>query len=916
MLKKRIFWVLLIVNCQANAEIMTDGTLGNQVNLQAPNYEITQDLGTTIGPNLFHSFEQFNINSRETATFSGSSHIQNVISRVTGGNTSTINGVLRNSIPNADTYLINPNGILFGPEAQLDLQGSFHTSTADYLRLGENGRFDASHPSNSLLTVAPVEAFGFLDNTPSSIKVEGSRLIVPRSKTLSLVGGDLTIKSKTESTFSKNTGIVTFEAILFGESGQVNLVSLARGGEAKFTETGITLNSIDHGGQIEITNSGVGASGQEAGIISVQTGELILMNSVINSATLGNTDSGLIKVIANELTLIGDEHLTGVYTDTLSSGKSPNVEVEAKQINIIGTAAIFSMTHGAGKSGDVSLKAEHLDITGQFIPEVEAPNGVFTISPEENTGGAGNIKIDADQIIIDGGLILTYTEGQGNAGNIYIDADDTLDITGAFITEIEAPSGVLNATLSDGNAGDIIVNAGKIIFRQGGQILNRTFGAGNSGSIEVMVTGEIIASGLDSQNNHSGFTGEAGNDDIHNTGNAANIHIQADKITLLNGGGIESDTSGTGQGGRIYIQVNDSLIISGQDENTGAASSISASTLSQKEDAGDAGRIKVESGDIQLIDGGSIYNVTLGTGNSGAILVDVEDTLLIVGGFEIPSSREKLEQFRLLPSGIFTTSGSPEIDSGDSGQIDVRANQIILKEGGQINNDTYGEGDGGLIKISVAETLKSDGLYINKDGFVYFSGIRSSSHNEDDYAGNAGNLLIEAKNTIVTQDAEFSTEAANAEGGNITVGVSNLLLLRNNAYITTSVYGGTGDGGNITIEEPVFVTLDNSDIRAQANAGNGGNIYIIADNFLQTPCSVISASSRLGLDGRVEIDSPDETISGDLIQLPSNFKRPQHKIKTCRAKNRTERSHLTVKQLEGMPQNPEDLRSSFFVKIK
>ncbi len=158
---------LIIISFHAYAEIITDGTVGNRVNLQAPDYQITQDLGTTVGSNLlFHSFEQFNIHAGEMATFSGSANIQAVISRVTGGNPSTINGTLRNMIPNADTYLINPYGILFGPDSKLDVQGSFHVSTADYLSLEDNGRFDARNPSNTILTVAPVASFGFLTDSP------------------------------------------------------------------------------------------------------------------------------------------------------------------------------------------------------------------------------------------------------------------------------------------------------------------------------------------------------------------------------------------------------------------------------------------------------------------------------------------------------------------------------------------------------------------------------------------------------------------------------------------------------------------------------------------------------------------------------------------------------------------------------
>jgi len=149
---------LLLISLSINAEITTDGTLGSRANLPGPDYQIGADLGRQHGGNLFHSFQYFNLNRSESATFSGPNNVSNVISRVTGGNPSNIDGLIRSTVP-ADMYFLNPYGMMFGPNARLDVQGSFHASTADYLRLGENGRFDARNPSDSLLTVAPVASF-------------------------------------------------------------------------------------------------------------------------------------------------------------------------------------------------------------------------------------------------------------------------------------------------------------------------------------------------------------------------------------------------------------------------------------------------------------------------------------------------------------------------------------------------------------------------------------------------------------------------------------------------------------------------------------------------------------------------------------------------------------------------------------
>ncbi len=128
---------------QARAQVSLDGTVGPSGPLSGPDYVIGSELGRQLGPNLFHSFGDFNVNTGESATFTGPGSVSNVISRVTGGATSNINGLLRSTIPSADLYLINPSGLVFGPNASLDVQGSFHSGTADFLRL------DAGAPSGS-----------------------------------------------------------------------------------------------------------------------------------------------------------------------------------------------------------------------------------------------------------------------------------------------------------------------------------------------------------------------------------------------------------------------------------------------------------------------------------------------------------------------------------------------------------------------------------------------------------------------------------------------------------------------------------------------------------------------------------------------------------------------------------------------
>ena len=146
----------------AAQHITIDGSLSPAQILVGPNYAIGANLGRQVGGNLFQSFGIFGLSQGESATFSGPATVSNVIGRVTGGNTSSINGAINSTIAGANVYLINPAGIVFGPNATINVSGSFHTATADYLRMSDGSRFQATNPNGSTLTAAPPAAFGFL----------------------------------------------------------------------------------------------------------------------------------------------------------------------------------------------------------------------------------------------------------------------------------------------------------------------------------------------------------------------------------------------------------------------------------------------------------------------------------------------------------------------------------------------------------------------------------------------------------------------------------------------------------------------------------------------------------------------------------------------------------------------------------
>lgn len=205
---------LLLLNSSLYAQIATDGTLGATTNLTGPNFQIPANLGQQRGGNLFHSFKEFNIDTGQSATFTGPNTVQNILTRVTGEQRSWIDGTLRSEIPNANLYLLNPSGILFGKNARLDINsGSFYASTADGINLGNDGKFLARSPKDSTLTMSEPSAFGFLDSQPASIEIQGDTLAI-KNHTYYAPNGTINVTA---------TNIHLDDSTLYAPNGTINI---------------------------------------------------------------------------------------------------------------------------------------------------------------------------------------------------------------------------------------------------------------------------------------------------------------------------------------------------------------------------------------------------------------------------------------------------------------------------------------------------------------------------------------------------------------------------------------------------------------------------------------------------------------------------------------------------------------------
>jgi filamentous hemagglutinin family protein len=331
----------------AGGEVVTDGSLGPHMTLAGPAVEVGAGLGQVRGRNLFHSFTRFSVGSGEQVTFTGPDGLDNVISRVTGGAPSAIDGLLRSQVPGADVYLLNPSGIVFGPDAVLDVPAAFHASSADQLRFVDGAALDAGAPTLGGLTVAAPEAFGFLGAAPAPIVVDGAFLGVQPGMRLSLVGGGVAIGGGA--------------AGLVAEGGRIDLLGLAGPGSAELA-TGVVAAEALAEVRLEAAAT-VTTSGPGGGTVQIRGGRIVVTDEAFVLAdNTGPTDGAGGVLLEGEHVTLTNGAL--VSSDALSGGASAGVRLAAEAVEIRAGAVVTSSSFDDGDSGGVLVEAGRLEIAG------------------------------------------------------------------------------------------------------------------------------------------------------------------------------------------------------------------------------------------------------------------------------------------------------------------------------------------------------------------------------------------------------------------------------------------------------------------------------------------------------------------------------------------------------------------------
>ncbi len=706
--------VLIVVNCDgATAQIIPDDSLGNERSIVTPDVEIKGSSGDRIDggairdSNLFHSFEQFNIEDLQRVYFANPEGITNIFNRVTGNNLSEIFGTLGVN-GDANLFFINPNGIIFGENASLDVGGSFVASTAHSIVFPEGEFLAGNIQELPLLTINMPLGLNLPDN-PGEIQLKNSNLRVDPSQNIVLLGGKIDSDG----------------AVIVAQGGRVDLGGLSKNGEIKFAHDGslsfpsniprsnifLTNQTVirvdgEQGGNITLTGKNInitentalqGGTFPETGLANSQSGDIIFNATKtveINSSLIFNGvnagDAGNIIISADSLSLANGTNMLnstfgegnagsvlievddfvsladpGTFIDTgvrsTGIGQGGNINIRAASLSISNRAqlvsAIFNndLVAGQGNAGDINI-----DVLGA-VTITDAPSGLFSLVSTGGIGDGGNIHISARSLsMIDGANIFANMNGEGDAGSIQIDATDFVNISGT--SNIRGDSSEISArTNSASGGGDIIINTNTFTLANGGVINTQTLNNGDSG----------------------------------------NITVNAQQAEVLNGGQILSNSSGRGNAGEITINATDRLMIAGIDTTLderiaqfGTSRGIintlengASGFFVRSEDLGNSGDIKITSPTIQLQDGGRIF-ADSAFGNGGNITLDAEKILLLRRN-----------------SQISTTAGTEE-SGGNGGDISIASDLIVAfpEENSDITANAF-TGTGGNITIDTQNIL-------------------------------------------------------------------------------------------------------------------------------------------------------------------------------------------------------------------
>ncbi len=626
----------------------------------------------------------------------------------------------------ANFFLINPNGIVFGQNARLDIGGSFFGSTAESVLFEDGFEFSAVNPDGTSLLTVSVPLGLQMGTNPGAIEVQGNghklsfdpdfsfpaytreanpqALRVKPGKTLALVG----------------SGITSTGGQIFAQEGRVELGSVG-GGEVK-------LNPISSGFALDYSkasnfqdiqlaqkasldasesdlNGGIHLSGRR---ISLTDGSVALVQNSLPDSVAGNITASASELLEFTGTTADGEVRSNFTTETVNTGVGGEIRVSTKDLIFRDGGQIASRNYSSGDSGDVTINASNsVQVIGSAPLNPRFLSSIFlTVNGRDSSGKAGDLTISTkDFIASDGGLISTASYGLGDGGNITLNADN-IDLSGVD-RDFGGATDLRVGSFSGGDGGSLTVNTRKLTVRDGARINGTTIGEGNAGNIIINasemidVNGGIITSSATSPDLRSVIN----NFNTEPTGQAGNININANNFTIRDGGIVSVGNDGPTDAGSLIVNAS-SLFVDNQ------------AVLSANTKLGEGGNIVLNLRDFLILRNNSLINTEAeGTGRGGNITINSP----LIAGFQNSDITASAAQgnggnVNITTSGIFGLKLRDELTP----ESDITASSELGVSGTvQINNVSINPSSG-LVELPASVSDQSEqvtaGCSTNSDG--------------------------------------------------------------------------------------------------------------------------------------------------------------------------------------------------------
>ena len=665
-------FLFCFISQAVQAQVVPDSSLGSESSIVSPVLNREEISGGAIrGENLFHSFKSFDVGEGKEVYFMNPDGISRIFSRVTGLSASEILGTLGVS-GSTDLFFINNNGIIFGPNSALDINGSLILSTADSIRF-PGGKFGSDLNSNFLSPELPVS---LNVTSPSAIRVEnqGSEQLpsVPPSilvstpiqyttkpglslapqNTLALIGSEIDLNGAIVHAVDGRVVIagVSGEAIAspdqFGWNFSFNPDSQSGFGNIYLRDAAIVEATGRRSGQIDVTGKEVSLS-DGATLLSANYG--------------GDNFLGGIKVNASSLNVGADTLSSGLTSDSLFSqsingGKGGDLTLSVDNLRIVNGGQILATATDSASAGNIQIDARN-DIT----LDGAAPIKVFLSSAINDvtygSGDSGDINIDTSSLqVFKGGIISTSTIGSGQAGSVNI-ASDRMELSGVSPI-IFRPSFAGSVTTGTGNSGELKIGTQSLAISDGGAAGTTTLGSsGNASSTSIRasdsirVVGQNISGTRSSIISNSAKTSpavqQASEIDGALLGNAGSLSIDTPTLILRDRGFIGVQNDGTsGNAGNIFV-------------NTGKLQLLNSADIAASTAGGQGGNIQILSQSLLAANQSSIQAAALGVGDGGNVSIDSQ----VAGLFNDSKISANAElgrggQVNLTSIGLFNDSSS------------------------------------------------------------------------------------------------------------------------------------------------------------------------------------------------------------------------------------------------------------------